>query len=164
LIIAEKKITGQNKRTVKDNINEKLVNKTLPAYFFMKKIIAYSILLFAVQLSVTGLYAQKMEGDPVARANKITDWMKTNLKLEDSQVPLVQNINLECARQIQGLQSNPQATRQQKMIAIQANEQNRDDALRKVLTQDQFATWQTKKRKFKYKWREKIREKYTDPG
>jgi hypothetical protein len=127
----------------------------------MKNIRTYISLSIIVQLLFTGLHAQKIEGDPAARANKITEWMKTNLQLDDNQVPLVRSINLECARKIQGLQSSSQ-TGKQKMIVVRANEQNRDDALRTVLTEDQFNTWQTKKRQFKIKWQETIREKDTD--
>src|SRR5215831_13384664 len=84
--------------------------------------------LFMLTLNV---YAQKhdhskaMNSTPEERANKVTDWMKKNLQLNDNQVAQVQAINLKYAQQNEQLKGGTQ-TKEDKMKTMKETEKNRD--------------------------------------
>jgi hypothetical protein len=63
----------------------------------MKRILVNSFLLTGLLFLVNITYAQKKTSTPAERAGKLTEWMKTNLQLNDDQVTQVQKINLNYA-------------------------------------------------------------------
>ena len=78
-------------------------------------------------------------------SGKTTAWMKKVLALKDSQVPLAEDINVqyECSNLV--LRSHAMNRKRLGQIA-KCNEQKRDEALRDVLTPEQFNTWLVRKK------------------
>ena len=116
--------------------------------------------LFMVSLN---LYAQHdhgkaMNSTPEERANKLTDWMKKNLGLNDNQVSQVQALNLKYAQQNESLKGGTD-TKEQKMKTMKANETARDAELKGILTADQYKKWQAKKSETKEHMKEHMKEK-----
>jgi hypothetical protein len=92
-------------------------------------------------------------------AGKLTGWMKTNLELTDNQVGQVQIINLKYANKMMELQNDGSANKKQKMRALKADSDAKDQELKRVLTADQFQSWLAKKDEAKKALKEKIKEK-----
>ncbi|HEV8507584.1 MAG TPA: hypothetical protein VGQ53_19365, partial [Chitinophagaceae bacterium] len=81
----------------------------------MKKILGGSFLSIALFFTVNIAWAQKKTSlTPEERATKITEWMKTNLQLNNDQATQVQTINLKYANKTQELQTHSMS-RKQKM-------------------------------------------------
>lgn len=95
---------------------------------------------------------------PEDKAAKITDWMKTNLKLTDDQVSKVQPINLKYAQKWADTK-NSTADQKAKMDAMKAYDTAKDSELKGVLTPEQYTTWQTKKDEMKKQMMDKMKEK-----
>jgi len=118
--------------------------------------------LFMLSLNV---YAQDhqhkaMNATPEERANKLTDWMKKNLQLNDNQVSQVQALNLKYAQQNESLKGGTD-TKEQKMKTMKANETARDSELKGILTADQYKKWQAKKSETKDAMKEHMKEKHS---
>src|SRR5262245_52236349 len=128
----------------------------------MKKFVVSSFLLTGLLLfTVNILCAQKKTSStPEERANKLTEWMKTNLQLNDDQATQVQNINLKYANKTQGLQSQSMS-RKEKLQAVKENDKAKDAELKNVLTTDQFNSYQEKKEEVRKQMKTKMREKKT---
>jgi hypothetical protein len=103
---------------------------------------------------------KKTSATPEERATKITEWMKSNLKLNDDQVTKAQTINLKYANKNQGLQTQAMS-RKQKMQELKDNDKAKDAELKDVLTTDQYNTYQAKKDEIRKQMKEKMREKKT---
>jgi len=116
--------------------------------------------LFMFSLSLYAQHEHKtMNATPEERANKLTDWMKKNLQLNDKQVSQVQAINLKYAHQNESLKGGTD-TKQKKMKTMKSNEQARDTELKGVLTADQYKKWQAKKQETKEEMKEHMKEKH----
>ena len=113
-------------------------------------------LLFLVNIA----YAQKKTSTPAERADKLTEWMKTNLQLNDDQVAQVQKINLNYANKTQGLQTQSMS-RKEKMQTLKENDKAKDAELKNVFTTDQYNAYQAKKEEIRKQMKEKMREKKT---
>jgi len=111
----------------------------------------------AILLTTTRAQTSSMPA-PEDRANKLTEWMKTNLELTSDQVPPVQSINLKYANKLQEVQQSSQ-TKQQKMRSLKADGDAKDQELKRVLTSEQFQTWLTKKEDLKKQVKEKVKAK-----
>jgi hypothetical protein len=98
-----------------------------------------------------------MNSTPEERANKITDWMKKNLQLNNNQVSQVQAINLKYAQQNEQLKGSKD-TKEQKMKTMKETEKNRDAELKGILTADQYKKWQAKKQETKDMMKEHMKE------
>lgn len=110
-------------------------------------------------LSATDLQGQKKTPPtPEERASKLTEWMKTNLQLNDSQVAQVKDINLKYANKMQELYDNTTLTRRQKLQVLTDNDQAKDKELKNVLTEEQFKTYQAKKDEVKKQLKEKRKQ------
>ena len=126
----------------------------------MKRILVNSFLLTGLLFLVNITYAQKKTSNPVERADKLTEWMKTNLQLNDDQVTQVQNINLKYANKTQGLQTQSMS-RKDKMQTLKENDKAKDAELKNVFTTDQYNAYQAKKDEIRKQMKEKMREKKT---
>ena len=111
-------------------------------------------LLFLVNIT----YAQKKTSTAAERADKLTEWMKTNLQLNDDQATQVQNINLKYANKTQGLQTQTMS-RKEKMQILKDNDKAKDVELKNVFTTEQYNTYQVKKDEVRKQMKEKMREK-----
>lgn len=120
----------------------------------MKK--THVIVMILMVLVSTVVYSQNATADPVERAATITEWMKTNLSLDENQLTQVQAINLEYAQKNQELQGTS-LTRKQKMEAFKANEAARDAKLNQVLTPEQMKIYDSKKSELKKQMKEKMK-------
>ena len=102
--------------------------------------------------------AQQQSGDAEAWANKLTDWMKKNLSLTEEQLPQVQEINPKYANKLYALKRNT-IPRRQKLEMLKDNDIAKDEEMKKVLTSDQFKSYQTKKEEIKKQMKQKMKEK-----
>ncbi len=127
----------------------------------MKKILLCSFLMTGLLFVFNIIFAQKKTSStPGERATKLTEWMKTNLQLNDDQATQVQNINLKYANKTQELQTQS-LSRKQKMQVLKDNDKAKDVELKNVLTTDQYNSYQVKKDEIRKQMKEKMREKKT---
>jgi hypothetical protein len=127
----------------------------------MKETLLNSFLLITFLFAFNFIYAQKKTSStPEERAGKLTEWMKTNLQLSDSQVSQVRDINLKYAKKTQGLQTTT-LSRNEKMHILKDNDKTRDAELKNIFTADQYSTYQSKKDEFRKQMKEKMRDKKT---
>jgi len=120
----------------------------------MKKIMLFSFLLVPLLSLVLSVNAQdKQPMNPQEKAQKLTDWMKTSLKLTDDQVAKVQPINLKYAQKMADTKNSSQ-DQNAKMAAMKADEEAKDAELKAVLTPEQYSSWQTKKADMKKEMKE----------
>lgn len=94
---------------------------------------------------------------PEQRAQKQTEWMKTNLSLDSTAVAAVYDINLKYAKQTQDLR-NSNGSRLQKLREMKASSEDKDNELKKVLTPEQFKIYQQKKQEMIEKMKQKRQE------
>ena len=119
----------------------------------MKSFLAAVLFLLSMQL-----LAQNKILSAADRSASLTDWMKTNLKLTDDQVPKVQDINVKYANMVDALRSSSQG-KKQKMTALKNYDTSKDKELKEVLTDDQFKTYLAKKDEMKRKFKEKMKSR-----
>ena len=118
-----------------------------------------SFLCTMMLIGCLGIRAQqKTAATPEERANKVTEWMKTNLQLNDGQVSQVKEINLKYANKTQGLKDNTTLTRRQKLQVLSDNGKAKDKELKNVFTDDQYKTYQAKKNEIKKQLKQKMKE------
>ena len=127
----------------------------------MKRVLVSTYLLTGLLFVVHIIYAQKKTSStPEQRASKLTEWMKTNLQLNDDHATQVQTINLKYANKTQGLQTQS-LSRKQKMQTLKENDKAKDAELKTVLTHDQYNSYQAKKDEVRKQMKERMREKKT---
>ena len=116
------------------------------------------ILLAAVMLGLSPARAQeKQQKSPEHRAAKITEWMKTNLKLSDDQVTKVDEINKRYAMKVEDIRKNT-PDKKQKKSSIKALDKDKDGELKAVLSEDQFKSYLAKKEEMKEQAKQKKKE------
>jgi hypothetical protein len=121
------------------------------------------ILILAVALGFAGkVSAQASEqlknATPEERAQKITDWMKTNLQLTDEQATTVHGINLKYANENEALKDNT-AARRDKYKKFKETQAAKDQELKGALTPEQFSTYLSKKKELQEKMKEEVKER-----
>lgn len=126
----------------------------------MKKINLRYLLFLPLLLIFASLRAQDKASMPTPeeRATKMTDWMKSTLQLNDTQLSQVQAINLKYANKRQDMMNNSQS-KKDKMDAWKADETAKDAELKGVLTDDQYKTYLAKKDEMKKNMKDKMKEK-----
>jgi len=82
---------------------------------------------------------------PEERAQRLTDWMRTELQLTSEQEIKVHEINLRYAQQTEHVKSN-NGSRMEKFKELKSNDSKKDEELKPVLNAEQFATYSDKKR------------------
>jgi hypothetical protein len=121
------------------------------------KIVTVFIFWLVLIFNATNAYPQtKTPATPEQIADKFTQWMKVNLELTSAQVNHVQSINLKYANKLQELKQSPN-TKQQKMRALKADGDAKDQELKRVLTSEQFQTWIDKKEDVKKEMKETVK-------
>ncbi|MGC3948538.1 MAG: hypothetical protein QM762_29230 [Chryseolinea sp.] len=119
------------------------------------------ILLATVALSIQGsaqASQQLKNSTPEERAQKITDWMKTNLQLTDDQATTVHGINLKYANENEALKESASA-RRDKYKKYKDTQAAKDQELKGALTPEQFSTYLSKKKELQDKMREEVKER-----
>ena len=110
----------------------------------MKRNTARGILVAFLLGLVTNIYSQEKSVD--GRADKWTDWMKKTLTLSDDQASKVQVINRNYAGKIYGVKTDKSKSKQQKSAAMKQQIAAMDGELKGVLTDEQFKTYQSKRK------------------
>jgi hypothetical protein len=95
---------------------------------------------------------------PEERAQKMTDWMKTNLQLTDDQTPSIHAINLKYATQNEALKGDTGA-RRDKYKRFKETQEAKDQELKGAMTPEQFSTYLSKKKELQDKMKEEVRER-----
>jgi periplasmic protein CpxP/Spy len=125
----------------------------------MLKIKTLLIVLFVFGVSMIA-GAQDLDdlknSTPEDRAEFLTDWMKTELKLDNGQTAAVQKINLNYSQKNQEV-FNSDGSRLRKLRKLKELAKEKDKELKNVLTQDQYAKYQAKKDELKEKIKERKR-------
>jgi hypothetical protein len=125
----------------------------------MKTIIIVLLSAFAITLQVNAQASQQMKNStPEERAQKITDWMKTNLQLSDEQVTSVHAINLKYANENESLKDTG-ISRREKFKKHKDTQASKDEELKGAMTSEQFTTYQSKKKELQDKMRDEVRER-----
>jgi protein CpxP len=121
------------------------------------KTIKISILLAVLTAcSIFQATAQTTDRTPLTaeeRAQKWTDWMKTELTLTAEQEPKVHAINLKYADQMDDIKS-AEGDRRSKFKDAKATSKAKDEELKAVLTPDQFTRYTAKKQEMQQKLRD----------
>jgi hypothetical protein len=93
-----------------------------------------------------------------SRASKMTEWMKTNLSLTPDQLSKVQELNMKYAVRMDSLR-NSSLEKQDKHAAMKSGNEAKDSELKGILTSEQYATYQEKKKEMKGKYKDKAKDK-----
>ena len=118
----------------------------------MKRNTVQGILVAFLVGLVTNIYSQEKSAD--ARADKWTDWMKKTLTLSDDQASKVKVINRNYAGKIYGVKTDKSKSKQQKSAAMKQQVAAMDGELKGVLTDQQFKTYQSKRKEMMKEKRE----------
>jgi hypothetical protein len=117
----------------------------------MKKILQRIGIAAMFVFAFATLKAQDMQAATAQEhAAKMTDWMKTNLTLTDSQVPKVTDINLRYATTMDSLKNSP-GDQTEKMSTMKADNTAKDLEIKGVLTDSQYQVYQAKEAEMKAK-------------
>ena len=121
----------------------------------MKKLLLVLSIIISCQLAVYAQSSMNMDNLPPAeeRAEMQTEMMKEKLNLTDEQVPQVKSINLKAAQDIDEV--GKLTDRMKKFKAFRTAQQEKDEALKKVLTKDQYKLYQDIKEEMKKELKEK---------
>ena len=119
----------------------------------MKRNTVQGILVAFLLGMVTNIYSQEKSVD--ASADKWTDWMKKTLTLSDDQASKVQAINRNYAGKIYGVKTDKGKSKQQKSAAMKQQIGAMDGELKGVLSDEQFKTYQSKRKEMMKEKREK---------
>jgi hypothetical protein len=123
----------------------------------MKRLTA--ILLTCFTLIWFGAFAQDHPGgDAQTRAKKLTDLMTSSLQLTSDQVPKVQEINLRYAQQVDDLRLSTM-TKEEKKSKFKSMVDAKDAELKGVFTEDQYKSYQAKKKEFEKRMNERMKER-----
>ena len=116
------------------------------------------ILLAAVLLWLSPAHAQeKQKMSAEQRAAKITEWMKTNLKLSDEQLTKVDEINKRYAMKVDDIRKST-PDKKEKKSSMKALDKDKDGELKAVLSDDQFKSYLAKKEEMKEEMKQKKKE------
>lgn len=113
----------------------------------MKKI-AFLTVLFSL-IGAAGFaqadYGKREQMSAEERAQKITDKMKTEFKLSDEQTRKIASVNLEKAKEMDVLREENKSHREQMKNKLQTIQEEREQEYKKILSSEQFATYNKKK-------------------
>jgi hypothetical protein len=97
------------------------------------------------------------DGTPEKKATALTDRMKTQLTLTDDQYKQVYDVNLDFVTQLGALKADA-GSKMSKFRKMKTIDNDRDAALKKILSADQFSTFQTNKEENRKEMKEKYKE------
>lgn len=87
-------------------------------------------------------YAQKMQHTPEERAKRMTDSLKSNLALTDSQYSKILQLNVDYLKQMQSLRKQD-GTKEQKMESFKTLRKTHNKDVAAVLTKEQTSKFRT---------------------
>lgn len=120
------------------------------------KIVSLLFLLTVISNIALG-QDEKPASTPEQRAQRITSWMKSELKLSPDQEPVIQNINLKYAIQNESLKASG-GGKLAKYKKYKSGQEAKEAELKQALTPEQFNLYLDKKdelqEKMKDEWRE----------
>jgi len=87
---------------------------------------------------------------PEQRAHFQAEWMKTELALDSTLVPVVYNLNLKYAQKNQTAMSS-EGSKMQEYKTLKASSDAKDSELKKIFTKDQYKIYEQKKEEMKKK-------------
>ena len=123
----------------------------------MKKNRSSGFMLALLLAVITLVHAQQKAPESAEEmSKKTTEWMKTNLNLNDDQVEQVKDINLKYAKRNFDLKQSKQ-NKKQKLRTLDMNEDAKDEELKKVFTPEQYKTWVIKKEEMKIQLKERMK-------
>jgi hypothetical protein len=127
----------------------------------MRKLISLSLgcmLLLLGSLAMAQLDELK-NSTPEERATLQTDWMKTNLSLDEKATAAVSAINLKYAKEMQALMDSS-SPRLEKLMTFRRNSAAKDTEIRTLLTPEQYSQYEQKKSELEDRVKQKILEKH----
>jgi len=125
----------------------------------MKTLLLATILVFFTCQANAQTAGEKMKNStPEQRAQKMTDWMKTNLQLTDDQASSVHAINIKYANQNEALKGDT-GGRREKYKKFKQSQDAKDQELKRAMTAEQFTAYLNKKKQLQEKMREEVQEK-----
>ena len=104
------------------------------------------VLLLAVITLVHAQHKTSLTAEEVA--TKTTEWMRTNLILNEDQVGQVKDINLKYATRNLDLKKSS-LNKKQKLQTLQTNDDAKEKELKRIFTTDQYKAWLVKKEEIK---------------
>lgn len=113
----------------------------------MKKVM-FAMLIVAGSLASVVSFGQDGKGDPAMRAKKLSEKLKTELSLTDSQYVKVYDINLNYGTKMQDLRK-AEGERQSKMTEMKSLNKGKNEELKTVFTDAQwtkYKEWQKTRR------------------
>lgn len=102
--------------------------------------------------------AQPRERDAATRAQKLTEMMTSSLQLTPDQVPRVHEINLRYAQQVDEFKTSTM-TKEEKKAKFQTMLDAKDAELKGVFTEEQYKSYQVKKKEFEKRMKERMKER-----
>lgn len=102
-----------------------------------------SIIILIQILWISFTNAQMRQGmpNPEERAKRLTEMLRTELKLNDNQLKKVSDILLKYSKKIDTLR-NKVKNREEMFEIMKNNQTEQDNEMKKVLTKEQFKTYQ----------------------
>ena len=132
----------------------------------MKKVLVTLALAAAFAVSATAQDARpkgdrkEFRKNPEARAQHMTKMMDKKLNLTDQQEAAIQRVNMDAAKDMQG-SLEAVASNREKMKAVN---ERREAEFRRILTQEQFASYQQLKAERKAKHRQRMAQRFQQRG
>lgn len=126
----------------------------------MKKTIKATLFLFVLMFS-TSVFGQTDDNEkmPAAeRAQRLTEWMKTNLNLTAEQEQQVAPINLDCATKIDSVR-NLKLSKMDKLKEARKIQQYREAEFAKILSAEQMKKYKEEKKEKGQQMKERRRQK-----
>lgn len=127
----------------------------------MRKMILTGIFVSFFSL---GAFTQNpgMQLTPEERAQMQTEWMKENLQLNDSQLVKIEALNLEYALKMEKVKSVQGRISQLK--AARKTSKEKDEKLKKLLSEEQFEFYLDKRKELRKKAMEMAKERKEQGG
>jgi hypothetical protein len=125
---------------------------------FAKFAAGFALVVFLPSLAVAHMEELK-NSTPQERADLQTDWMKTNLSLDEKASAAAADINLKYAQENQTLlhSASPKFDR---LMSFRKNVQAKDAELKTVLTPEQYSLYKQKEDDMEKKMKQKFIQKH----
>jgi hypothetical protein len=119
----------------------------------MKKVLSpLMIMSFCLISMVT--FSQQTKPDPEARAKRLSEKMKTELSLSESQYSKVYDINLKYAEKMKDLRG-AEGDKHEKMTSVRDLNKNKNEELKAVLSEEQMSKYVAMRKEMKNKARDR---------
>ena len=116
-------------------------------------------MLFSVSVFASAQMDELKNSTPEQRAEMQTQWMTSNLALDDKASASASAINLKYAKETQALVSSD-SPKFQKLQSFRKNLKAKDAELKSVFTPEQYTLYEQKKSEMQAQLKQKIAEKH----